>query len=74
MIPVRDDAHKALSSGMKQHAFIDFLATGVQGLSKSVNETIDFLIGSHGPKASMITKSMADYEKSKITISQDTVV
>jgi hypothetical protein len=44
MIPIRDDAHKALTTNVKKHAIVDFFESGMDGLGKEINKTIDFLI------------------------------
>lgn len=71
MIPIRDDAHKALTTNVKKHAIVDFFESGMDGLGKEINKTIDFLIWSKGPKAYMITNDLSEYEAEKIQLSED---
>lgn len=71
MIPIREDAQKALTSNVKKPAIVDFFESGMVGLSNEFNKTIDFLIWSKWPKAYMITKDLSEYENEKIKISED---
>jgi hypothetical protein len=42
-------------------------------MGKEFNKTLNFLMGSKGPKASMITKELSDYENNLKKDSEDTV-
>lgn len=72
-LPIYDDAKWILNSKIKKHAIVDFFESGMTGLTKEVNKTIDALIGSQWPKAYFITKKISDYELSKIKASSDII-
>lgn len=71
---IHDETKKILTSQIKKHAVVDFFETGMTGLSKEFNRTIDSLISSQWPKAYMITKSISEYESQKVQISKDIVL
>ena len=67
MIPIRDETQKILSTKVKKHAIIDFVETGITGMTNA----IDWVFGRQWPKAKMITKDLVDFEKNKIKESED---
>lgn len=72
-LPIQNDTKGVLNSRIKKHAIVDFFESGMSGLTKEVNKTIDVLIGSQWPKAYFITKKISDYELSKVKISSDII-
>jgi hypothetical protein len=73
MLPVQADAQEALNTKVKKHAVVDFFETWMTDMGKEFNKTLNFLMGSKGPKASMITKELSDYENNLKKDSEDTV-
>ena len=73
MLPVQTDTQLALDTKVKKHAVVDFFVIFITDMGKEFNKTLNFLMGSKGPKASMITKELSDYENTLKKESEDTV-